>query len=209
MKSVVVVDSIKMVNETLRLRYSYARLQWLGLAITGLSIVTYSSQELWVTTLNNVSSLVNLPAFYVYVILFGLAIFIVNVKDLQNVCEQRKIIVISALISLILDLGVLYLSEFFVLLTINQVATNLIDIAIGISLIALPWSLGELTLTTLTVERLKERAEKLRREIAELKKEVGIIEEGRNEGERRLKELERKREELEKVFKKEKVGEKE
>jgi hypothetical protein len=190
----------------LRERYSFARKAWLGLAMSGMSILTYSSQELWGATNGNVLSNMNPPMFYLYVVLLTVTAFIINVKDLKTICRKTEIVVSGSIISLILDLSLLYVTEFFVLLTINQIPENLLRTSELILLIILPWSLGELTLTTVTAQSLKKRAKDLRKDIEMLKTEIKIIEKKRKEGSELLEELEKKTDELKKVFGKRSEG---
>jgi len=110
---------------------------------------------------------------------------------------------------MVIDLGLLVLSEFFILLTINQLFTNLLKSSTCILLLVLPLSLGEVTLSSLTTGYLRRRTEKLRKEISKLRKEAMGLEKGREEREKRLRELEKKIEEFEKKFKKEKGSGKE
>lgn len=187
--------------EALRLRYSYERLQWLMTAISGLAILTFSAQELWAQTGVGLCYQVNLHAFYLYTILFVFTIFYANVKDFQKILERTINVVSCALVSMILDLSLLSLSEFLILSIINQIAPDLLRSFISIFIIVLPLSLGELTLSSLTIEYLRKRADRLRTEIARLKNQFSGLEKQREEGEKKLRELEKKRAELQELFK--------
>jgi len=179
-------------------------LQWSTFAIAGMAIMTFSSQELWAGNAQGLGDTIIFPIFYSYAILFVSIILGINIRDYQRICENRIIVVSCAFVSLVIDLGILSLSEFFILLTINQLGTDLLKSLILIFLIVLPWSLGEITLSSLTVEYMKKRVEKLQREIRKMRKESMDLEKGRKEGEKRLRELEKKTAEFEKSFEREK-----
>lgn len=109
-----------------------------------------------------------------------------------------------AFISMIIDLALLSFSEFFTLVTINQLSPDLLRSFLSIFLIVLPLSLGELTLSSLTTEYLRKRTEKLRAELTDLKKGVSELQKKRGELKKRIQELERKRTKFKRVFDEEK-----
>jgi hypothetical protein len=187
-------------SETLRLRYSYVRFRWLAIAVAGMAIMTFSAQELWGGNAQGLWYTVNAEFFYLYAAFFVAIIWLANFIDYRKVCERTVIAVCCTFTSIIIDLSVLFTSELLILLTINQLPIELIKSITCIFLIVFPWSLGELTLSSLTVEYLKKRAEKLQKEAEELRKEAEHLEEGRKKGEKDLKEFERKKAEFKKAL---------
>jgi hypothetical protein len=183
------------------MRYSSARFQWLALAISGMTIVTISAQELWGTNPTGIYSAINFPFFYVYITLYMSIILAVNVKDYSRICARLTVLVPCSIISTAIDVGVLSISELFVLFTIGQLATDLIKSLACISMVVLPWSLGEIALSTLTVEYLRKRAEKLQQETEKLRKEAEVLDRRRVEDEQKLAEFERKRKEFSEIDK--------
>lgn len=171
------------------------------MAIAGMTIMTFSAQEIWAGNPQSLCTNINLSFFYLYLVFFVSVIFGVNVIDYQKICEKKILLLSCTLVSMAIDLGLLYISEFFILLTISQLGTDLLKSSICIFLIVLPWSLGEITLSSLTVEYMRKRVKKLQAEISKLRKEAAELEKRRDDGEKKLKELEKKKEKFEKAFK--------
>ena len=163
--------------------------------------MTFTSQELWGTNTQGVCYVVNPLAFYLFVAFFIALLSLVNITDYRKICENMIVVISCTVASIIIDLGVLYVSEYFLLLTIDQIATDLIKSISGILLVVLPWSLGEITLNSLTVEYLKKRAEKLLMEAKELRKQAESVKKRAEEGEESLKEFEKKKTEFKESLK--------
>jgi len=192
-----------------RLRYSYERLQWLLTTISAMSLLTFSAQELWQRNVTGLCHHVEFSWFFVYAILFTVAILYVNMKDFRRICERRTTTIVCAVFSMIIDLTLLSSSEFFVLLIINQLSPDLLRSFLCILLIVLPLSLGELTLSSLTTEYLKKRAKKLRSELIDLRKGIRELEEKREDLRKKVEELERKRVKFKEAFYRERGGSRE
>lgn len=178
--------------ETLRLRYSYPRFQWLVLALSGMTIMTLSAQELWGTNLSGIAYSMTLY-FCPYVILFVSLIMITDLIDYARLSSSKMIVVACSIVSVVVDLGFLLLAEFFVLLTIGQIASDLLRSVMSMILVVLPWVLGEIALSSLTVGQLRKRAEELQKKVEKLKSEAEELDKRRQVGENSLKEFEKER----------------
>lgn len=163
----------------------------MALAITGITFMIISAQEVWGTNKESFYSNLNFTVFYVCTSLFLLAIFLVHFFDYSKTTKNRRIVVLATIISLLIDLGVLFCAAFLVLLSINQISTDILKSINGVFFLSLPWALGAVTLSSLSVDRLHKRAKDLQDEIAELKEKTAELEEDRKKRERKQAELER------------------
>lgn len=194
---------IKSVTRTIRLRYSYARLNWLCVTIAGLAILTFSASELWIDNSNSLYNHISSNVFYPYVAFFISLIFFVNLLDYYKICNSQIVSTICSIFSLVFDLTILFSAQLLILLTINQIDANLLISVRCIILLILPFSLGGLTISSLTVEYLQNRTEKLRKDLSELKKRAESLSEGRAEDKKKIEILNEAIEKLKNSFNKE------
>lgn len=176
--------------EYLRLKYSFARLQWIALAITGLTFMVISAQETWGSNKDNFYSTLNPFFFHLYVSFFILAILVVHLYDSFKICSSKRIIIIVSAASMIIDLGVLFCSGFLILLSINQLSTDILLSITAVTFLILPWSLGAITLSSLTFDSLHKRNKELQKEIDALKEKTSRLQEDKGEREKKLAFLE-------------------
>lgn len=101
--------------------------------------------------------------------------------------------VTCSIVSTVVDLGFLLLVEFLVLLAIGQISSDLLRSIMSMILVVLPWVLGEIALSSLTVGQLRKRAEKLRKEVEQLKGKAEELDRRRQVGEDSLKEFDKER----------------
>jgi len=167
----------------------------------------FSAQELWGDNPTGLVSTLNYSSFYVYIAVMLSAIFSVNVIDCSRICSKKSAIVFNSLASIVMDLGLLSLWEAFMLLTIGKLPSDTLNAFSSILLVASPWALGVISLSTLTVDYLRRRTEKLQKEIEKLKKQAESLEKSRQEGEKDSAEYERRKRELLECFKETKAGE--
>lgn len=164
--------------------------------------MTFSADELWAGNNQGLCYTINLSIFYLYVALFITVILLANIVDYRKICERKVVLISCSLVSVVFDLGILSISEFLILLTIDQIARDLLTSSVCILLIALPWCLGEITMSSLTIRYLKQRVEKLHKEISKLRKEAENLEKQTKRGKKKLEELEKRRREFQKAFNK-------
>jgi hypothetical protein len=157
-----------------------------------MTIMTLSAQELWGTNLSGISYSMTLY-FYPYVALFVSLITITNLVDYARLSTSRIIMVTCSIVSTGVDLGFLLLAELFILLAIGQISSDLLRSIMSMILVVLPWVLGEIALSSLTVGQLRKRAEKLRKEVEQLKGEAEELDKRRQLGEDSLEKFEKEK----------------
>ena len=173
------LDLNKPVNErtdatwaTLRLVYSYPRFQWLVVTMASLSLLYLSSQEIWATVDGRPYPELLNGTTVIYCAFFLIMVFLVHLNDVRDLVTRCHVMIAVTFASILIDLGLLCLSEFVTLWSIQVWPQEPLSEAKLLLVGAMPGSLGVVTLSSLTGSVLKERASKLKREVHELVKQV-------------------------------------
>jgi hypothetical protein len=174
----------------LRLKYPFEKLQWIALAISGTTFMLITAQETWASNSNNFYSQLQPLFYYLYVFFFLTAIFAVHLYDSKKICHSKRTIFIISVASMIVDLGVLFCACVLVLLSINQLPTDILKSITVITYIILPWSLGAVTLSSLTTDSLHKRNKELQKDIEALKEKMNGLQEDKEKREKELAQLE-------------------
>lgn len=178
---------------TLRLTYSYPRFQWLVVTIASVSALYLSSQEIWSIADGKPYPEVSNWTMVVYCAFFLTITFLVHVNDVERVISRCYVSITTAIVSILVDLGLLCLSELVVLWSIQVLPQEPLSIAKLLLLGAAPGSLGAVTLSSLTVSTLRERVSRLKREVHELAKKAEELDKKWHMAEDSLASFERKK----------------
>ena len=188
--------------ETIRVRYSFPRIQWLIGAMSFVSMLYLSSEEIWNLVDSEPFPEVTAEGIIYYVTFFLVTLMVVHYFDTRKIVQKNSVAIVASLISIAIDLCLLSLSELIVLYAIQVLPQ---DISKGIVMLligAMPASLGTIVLTSLTAETLKKRAKKLFEEAQAISRQTEKLEKQRKMAMESLKSFEKKKREFENYFKK-------
>lgn len=178
--------------EVLRLRYNKEKIQWLALAVTGITFMVISASETWGSNASSFYSNLDLFSYFIYIALFGAAILSVHMFETSKLTKNKRAIIIVSSISVIIDLATLLFATLFVLVSINQLSSDTLKSLKGITFLILPWALGAVTLSSLSVDIVYKRTKDLEKKIEELKEKTAKLTEDATEREKNLVDLEKK-----------------
>jgi FtsZ-binding cell division protein ZapB len=178
---------------TLKSRYSFPRFQWMIIAMASVSGLYLSSQEIWSTVDGRPYPEIADFTFVIYCGFFLTIAFLVHINDMRSIVSKWSVILSVALASIMLDVGALCLAESVTLLSIDVLPQEPLTIGKLLLLGAMPSSLGVVTLTSLTVTTLRERASRLRKEVHELAKQAEDIDKKTEEARLSLVEFEKRK----------------
>jgi FtsZ-binding cell division protein ZapB len=190
------------IQKALRIRYSLPKIHWLIGTISLASLLYISSEEIWNMFDNEPFPEINLLGFLVYMTFFMILLFFVHYNDTKKIVRRKSIVIITSIISIVVDLCLISLGELVVLNTIQVLPQ---DISKGVMILligAIPSSLGAVVLTSLTAETLKKHTKSLLKETQALRKESEELEELRNHTKELLKSFREQMNEFEKSFEK-------
>lgn len=190
------------VQEALRLRYSFPRIQWLIGTISLVCMLYLSSEEIWKIFDSEPFPEITFQGFIYYLTFFFVALIAVHYFDTKRLVQKNSVALATSLISIAIDICLISLSELVVLYTIQVLPQDISKGVIMLLIGAMPSSLGAIVLTSLTAETLKKRAKKLHKEVQALRKQTEKLDEKRKMTMERLKSLEKKKKEFENYFKK-------
>lgn len=190
------------VQEAIRLRYSFPRIEWMIGTMSLVSLLYLSSEEIWKIVDNQPFPEVTLEGFICYIIFFLSALISVHYFDTKKIVQKKTIAIATSLISIAIDLCLFSLSELVVLYTIQVLPQDISRLVVMLLIGAMPSSLGANVLSSLTGENLKKRAEKLYEEAQAIRKQAEELEKQRKKAMESLKSFEKKRREFENCYKK-------
>lgn len=148
----------------LEIYYNQRKIFWILLSISGTLITIFTSDEIVNYILNDDFILYDLP-FILFFIVFIILNIYVRYFDLRQINYDPKKILFLSLFSLLMELLILLSFGFLGIYIMVYKIPNLINGLKGLLLISLPVSLGVTTVSSLTVEVLKQRVKNLRKEI--------------------------------------------
>jgi len=196
------------VQNVLKTRYSFPRIQWLIGTISVISLIYLTSEEIWKLSDAQPFPEITLQGITYYTLFFLTALILVHFFDTRKIVEKKSTSIIASLISILIDLCSISLSELIVLCCIQVFPQDYLEGFVMLIVGAMPASLGSIVLTSLTSETLKERAKRLYEETIEISKQMEKLEAQRKVAIESLKNFERKRFEFEKYFEKKQTEDK-
>lgn len=188
--------------QLLQNRYDRQRLGWLVTTVAGMTLLYLSSEEIWKIA-DKQPFPEMCPQFLVlYSIIFGILALIIHFLDLKKTIKDVLLAFSVSFFSLLIDLFVIMFFEFIILYTIQVIPKDLISVLSLLSIGAFPSCLGVVTISSITSDYLKKRAEKLYKEIRLQKEKLDDLSNKWDERYKKFKELEKKLSEYEKIMKK-------
>jgi|GEM_PF-2593859 len=195
------MDEDLCLQRTLRIRYAFPRIQWLIGAISVVSLIYLTSEELWEILDPRSPSGITPESFTIYVVFFTTLLLVAHIYDTRRIARSVSTIFAASVISISVDILFICLAEFVVLTAICVYPQNYLEGIVILLLGAMPASLGSVVLSSLTGEILKERARKMYEEVKNMRKEFESLENKKKTASEALEELEKKKMEFEKKLK--------
>lgn len=199
------IHYLKEVLGTLKIKYSFPKIQWLVGTSSAVSLLYLSSQELWSMFDSKPFPEITKEGIICYLIFFFSILLLIHYGDTRKVIQKRLVALGTSLISIVLDVCVISLFELVVLVSLQVLPQNSLDTIGTLLLGAMPASIGAVALSSLTADVLKKRAEKLREEVKIVSKQVEDLQSEVRSSEKRLKAFEKKKSEFEDIFRKKEI----
>jgi fumarate reductase subunit C len=178
-------------------QYSFPRIQWLVGAMSIVSLLYLSSEEIWRAFDSQPFPEVTSEGAVIYTIFFLAMLVLVHYYDIRRLVQRRFLAFIASSISIALDVILLSSAELVVLTTIQVLPKDISNIVFMLLIGALPSSLGVTVLTSLTSATLKKRAKKLYEEARSISQQVDELERQRKMAMKSLEQFEKKKREFE------------
>lgn len=198
------VNYLKGVLETLRLKYSFPKLQWIIGTISITSLLYLSSEEIWKTVDAKPFPEVSIEGFICYLVFFLPILAVVHYIDTKRVVQRNSVAVGASLVSIVVDISLISLAESAVLYALQVLPQDYLKAIIMLLIGALPSSVGAIVLSSLTGDVLKKRAERLHEEVQGIINQVEKLQNRIKKSRERLKNFEKKKNEFEEYFKRQK-----
>lgn len=184
----------------LQLRYSYTRLQWMVLTVASISALYMSSQEIWTVADGRPFPELSTEWFLLYVAFFSAILFAVHLRDTKELTSRKWTMVLLSVVSIIIDICALGFAEWVVLKAIQVLPQESLSTIKILLLGAMPGALGVVTLSSLTVDILKEKASRLKQKAEEIHTQIKLLEKKREDSEADLDAFKKKMREFEENY---------
>lgn len=179
-------------QDTIRLRYSFPRIQWLIGAMAAASTIYLTSEEIW-----KLDRMINAQGVACFIAFFLTGLILIHYLDMRRAGIQKKSVALAAsLASIAIDVSLISLSELIVLYAIQMLPQDILNGSILLLMGALPFSMGSIVLSSLTSDVLRKRARRLYEEAREIRERIEKSETRLKRLEERIKADERKYEKL-------------